>query len=237
MADSAGTTDYKQLFQAGQYREALNALEQTPDARTQNALYSYNRGVMHYSLHEPGLAVAYLERARALAGGDTAKIDEPLRESRIELAKVIGESKLDPATTWIEAGEEAGLIPLVILALSLAAFAQILPRLRRLKPFFRSSKSIPFWLTVVLAFVALGLGTEARKHPAAMVVQSTMARSGPSATALERGSVEPGIKVRLDDTHSYDGWYRIRYGENGEMGFVPGSSLLRLEVAESGAIE
>lgn len=213
---------YRDLFGRGQYNEALQALEQSPDGQQKTSTYYFNRGVIHHALNQSGLAVAYLEKAKSMNVTDE-ELEDALDDARDALGKFIGTSRLDPASLlWEQWGEE---LPLSWIWMGTTALALVCIAL-----FFFTSR-MP--LSVLAAFVTLALLTLGwdlwmGTHPGAMVLQPRIARSGPGDEFLDRGTVETGMKLRLTSLKPVQGWYRVRLNTSGDQGFLPETSVLLL---------
>ncbi len=207
----------------------MAALENSADAINQTPDYFFNRGVIHHALQQNGLAVVYLEKAKALS--DDTRVNAALDEARKGLGQLIGASKLDGASYAFESwGDELPLewIWMVLVAFSvLGVIALLIVKSRENRGF--SGNMLALTLTLMtLAAIIFSWDLWLSRHGAAMVSRAETVRSGPGETYLERGVVDVGMKVRLVGPTPLLNWYRIRFDATGEEGFIPASSLLLL---------
>ena len=89
---------FKELYDADKSEQALAFLEAHPGKTVD---YFYNLGTVLGRLDRPGPAVAYLEKAFSLKPSDH-EIELNLEIERDALGRLIGASRLDPASNWGE---------------------------------------------------------------------------------------------------------------------------------------
>lgn len=233
LSASSVFADYRDLYREGKYSEALAALEQSPEAAQKSYAYFYNRGIIHHSLNQDALAVAYLSKASAL-DPSANEVAGPLRDSTANLAKFLGVSRLDGTSYPFETlGEWLPLDPLFI------GFG-VLAVLSWLGFFFIPSKRGAFAKTGFLfVLFAAGFGFWSLwndQHPVVIMTQARLVKSGPGETFLDRGAVDVGMKLRVvgQMTESVpEGspaarWWKVRFNERRDLGFIPESSGLLL---------
>jgi tetratricopeptide (TPR) repeat protein len=189
----------KTFYDAGKYEDAFRSLRSNP---TENAAYYYNLGTIAYKLGRPGTAVAFLEKAAELQPGDSAT-SHNLQLSRAALTHLIGQDRLDPATTWYESladraatPEAKGAIGLVGLIVALGWF-RAFRRVRSLGPTLLEPAGMLGALGLAATVGVFGAGRLAELHPPAICVERQVVRSGPGEHFLEIGSVEAGSRIRL----------------------------------------
>lgn len=228
-SDQVAKPEYEALYSAGKYADALSALE-TAKSNLSEFTYSYNKGVVHHALGQEALAVAYLERARALQPNDPS-IDEPLETSRVALAKIIGSHRLDPASYFFEQWGEWLPLDLFFVLGGAALGLLILVFVVTNRKFSRNwSLSFLAGLTWVFIFGLWSFWMD--QHPAYVVISDAVIKSGPQSGVLEKGMVYTGTKVRRTSSDEREGFIRVRFSGDGDEGFVELKSLLLLS-AES----
>jgi len=228
----------RELYQQGQYAEALKSLKAQAGP---GASYHYNLGIIYYRVNQLGNAVAHLEKANRLRPHDP-DIQHNLLVARSALGKLVGESRLDAASTPLESfadnipiDEMRGVLGLVVFVLTLfwiRSFAKT-----------RSVRRTLLKPSGLIGIIALGIAMTlfaaqqlATVHPPAACIASQTIRSGPGENYLELARVEPGMKLRIlgpaSNTPGTDGtpgeeWKQIRYSAEG-IGWIRTSSLLLL---------
>jgi tetratricopeptide (TPR) repeat protein len=239
MADTERPDLYRDLYREGKFAEALTALEKTPDAAQGTYSYYFNRGIIHHALGQDALAVAYLEKANVLNPG-SKELAAPLAEARANLAKFLGAGRLDVGSNPFESlGESLPIEPAFAVtgALALALWiAWLVPRWRR----SGIQKSAVIALLLAVAFGAWSLWLD--NHPQWITTQARMVKSGPGESFLDRGPIEAGMKLRVEGVaHSEDRlapslgpggkpvkWYRVRFNDALDSGYLPEQSGLLL---------
>jgi tetratricopeptide (TPR) repeat protein len=235
----------KALYDAGRLEEALRNFSAQSE---QDASYFYNLGNTYYRLGKFGIALAYFEKANRLHPHDN-DIQANLDLARKAVGRLVGEEKLDPASTPFESTADG--IPLDEVRAALGLFALILGalwvrtylRTRALKiTLFR-----PAALFGLIAFSITGALYAAQRFasttPPAALVDRQVVRSGPGDRYSELAQLEPGTKVRAlgpvapatvegKPTESMtpppaEMWSQVRYAQDG-IGWVRTSSLLLL---------
>jgi hypothetical protein len=233
----AGMNEVARLAASGQFKEAVEALKKTP---TYDATYFYNLGVLHGRLEQPGLAVAYLEKANREKPHDP-EIQNSLRVARESLRQTLirngKEATVDACSTPLEGfadrirGEEIlGVIGLITLSVSLLWIRAYLKTRNLTKTLLKPSG----WfgaLALVLGFAFYGVYQAGSANPPAVMVSKQQLRSGPGMNFPEIGSIEAGIKVRIigdpAPVSERELWQKIRYRPN-QTAWLPLSSLLPL---------
>jgi len=219
--------NYLDLYRAGKYSEALEALEKAPEAQLKSADYYYNKGVINHAMSRDGLAVSFLEKAKSMDSKNPS-IDAPLLESQSALAKQIGAHRLDPAShPWENLGDllplnEFLIASLILFGLSCLEFFV----LKKIKEF--SQVGMIVFLTLFIVFIAWSEWMD--HHPVAMVTEDSVIRSGPSDSVFDRGSVDTGMRLRVIDLKGDSAWARVRWSSAGDEGYVMKKSLLILGV-------
>jgi hypothetical protein len=229
--------DYREFYRDGKFAEALTALEQSPEATQGTYGYYYNRGIIHHALGQDGLAVAFLEKARVM-GPATDEWKAPLSEAKASLVRTLGANRLDATSNAIEDAGEA--LPLDALfvgsgALSLLFWIAFL--------FVHAKRSVIIRLAVgslglTVLFGAWSIWLD--QHPLWIASEARVVKSGPGENYLDRGTVEVGMKLRVEgevfseerggenDEAKARKWLRVRFNENQDSGYVPARSGLLL---------
>ena len=230
-------SEVSQLAAAGKYKEAVDALKQSP---TYDAEYFYNLGVLYGKLNQPGLAAAYLEKANREKPHDPEILkslhfaQDSLRNSLIKSGT---EANIDSASTQLELfsdriqGDEIlGVIGLITLIVSLLWIRAYLKTRNITKTFLKPSG----WygvLGLVLMFAFYGIYRTGSANPPAVLTSRVLLRSGPGLNFPEINPIEAGIKVRIIGSpvsaNENELWQKVRY-KGGQTAWVPLSNLLPL---------
>lgn len=233
---SSSHADFRDRYKEGKFAEALTELESSPEGTRKNYSYYLNRGLIHHALNQDPLAVAYLTKAKLLDPFGGRDVDAPLGEATAELVKWLGISRIDATSYGFETAGD--LLPLealffasgVLSILSWVCFF-LLPKKRET---FTRAGFITFLFSVFFG----GWSTWNDKHPLVIVTESRLVKSGPGDSFLDRGAVEPGMKLRVvgemsENTISGAGspparWWKVRFNDRQELGFLPERSGLLL---------
>jgi hypothetical protein len=229
--------DIEQLEASGKYREAVDALKQNP---TYDATYFYNLGILHGKLNQPGLAVAYLEKANRVKPHDPEiqrnlklaqnNLTSALSTTGSELGVDSASSSLERFSDRIQGDEILGVIGLALVIVSLLWIRAYLKTRNITKTFLKPSGWFGV-LVLVLIFAFYGIYRTGNSAPPAVLVNHEMLRSGPGLSFPEISAVEAGVKVRLlgspSGTNENELWQKVRYKAN-QTAWLPLSSLLPL---------
>lgn len=228
--------DSRSLYDAGRLDEALSALLSNP---TPDAHYFYNLGNVYYRLGQPGVAVAYFEKANRLKAHDS-DILHNLAVARSTLQQQIGIQRLDAASTWIESLVDRVPLDEIRSTIGLLAFIVSLVWIRGYRKHRNLGKTLlrPAGLLGLLGLaitVSLYLAQRlAASSPPAVCTQAHSIRSGPGDQYLDLGKLEAGMKIRLlNQSATSEGagaselWQQIRFTHS-EIGWIRASSLLLL---------
>jgi len=233
---STASADFRERYREGNYAEALTELEASPEAAQKNYAYYLNRGLIHHALNQDPLAVAYLSKAKAMDHYDGRDVDEPLKDATAGLVKWLGVSRLDATSNLFESLGDA--LPLDLLFL-ISGIISVIAWLG----FFLFSKRRVFFMRAGLASLSVtaifgGWSVWNDRHPLVIATESRLLKSGPGETYLDRGSVEPGMKLRVvgemleSATPGSDAapkrWWKVRVNERHDLGFLPERSGLLL---------
>lgn len=233
---STAHADYREQYKEGKFAEALAELEQSPDAAQKNYAYYLNRGLIHHALNQDAQAVADLSKAKAMDPYHGRDVAEPLAEATAGLVKWLGVSRLDATSYGFETVGD--VLPLDLLFFGfgtlsiLASFGFFLAKKKR--GFFTRIGST----TLAFAVIFGAWGSWNEKHPLVIVTESRLVKSGPGEGFLDRGAVEPGMKLRVvgvmtempspGTTGSPARWWRVRFNDRHDVGFLPERSGLLL---------
>ena len=237
--------DFQTLYNAGQYQEALSNLAGQSDTPER----FYNLGTVYFQLNQPGLAVAYLEKAARLKPYDL-DTRHNLQLALNSFEKLIGPERVDPASGVIMrvADQTAQTIPVLeigaalsLLSILFLAFALLRYRKdHQVRGFFQSRLGMSGCTALFLALFCLSVSALSHHFPAAIVLSPQVVRSGPGDQFLELSRVETGMKLRAQDTPTQENpnstsgsevWRQVRYSRASEtqgIGWVRASSLLLL---------
>ncbi len=233
---SSAAADFRDRYKEGKFDQALTELEASPDAALRNYAYYLNRGLIHHALNQDPLAYADLTKAKSLDRNGGQGIDEPLAEATAAVVKWLGLSRLDATSYGFETiGDYLPLDGLFFFFGILSVLAWI--------GFFLISERRSFFLQTALTtlLVALVLGGWAiwnEKHPLVIVTESRLVKSGPAESFLDRGAVEPGMKLRvvgqMQETPTPGSlappsrWWKVRFNDHHDLAFLPERSGLLL---------
>src|SRR4051812_24714131 len=119
-------SDVAQLAAAGQIREAIQLLQQSP---TYDASYFYNLGILYGKLNQSGLAHAYLQKANRLNPHDPeilrnlkiarGQLEKQLVETQSEIGVDSASNQFEQFSDRIQGDEILGVIGLVLVVVSL----------------------------------------------------------------------------------------------------------------------
>ena len=229
---------FSDLEAAGKYKEAISLLQQNP---TYDSNYFFNLGVLYGKDHQPGLAVAYLEKSSHLRPHDPeilknlkvaqSQLKQQLMVNKAQVVELDGASNpLEKFADRIQQDEIMGVIGLVVLIVSLLWIRAYLKTRNITKTFLKPSG----WfgaLAVILSFAFYGVHRTGSSNPPAVLLLRQPLRSGPGMNYPEITVLDAGIKVRmvgssinLNETES---WQKIRYNDS-FTAWIPLSSLLSL---------
>jgi hypothetical protein len=234
---SSAPADFRDRYKEGKFADALTELDQSPEAAQKSYAYYLNRGLILHALNQDPQAFAFLSKAKALnpSGGEG---DAPLAEANAALVKWLGVSRLDATSYGFETlGDALPLDPLFFGFGILSSLIWIC--------YFLFAKRRDLFLKLGLGtvaftalFAAWGIWNE--KHPLVIVTESRLVKSGPGDNYLDRGAVEPGMKLRVvgemgeaavsrvaplsSPTH----WWKVRFDDHHDLGFLPERSGLLL---------
>ncbi|MBS1959359.1 MAG: hypothetical protein JST80_07810 [Bdellovibrionales bacterium] len=229
--------DFSQLAAAGQYREAIQTLQQSP---TYDASYFYNLGILYGRLNQSGLAHAYLEKANRLNPHDP-EIIRNLKISKKQLSKhlmeVHSEVGIDSASNQMEQfadriqGDEIlGVMGLVLVVVSLLWIRAYLKTRHITKTFLKPSGWFGV-LALILVIAFYGVYKAGSYNPPAAVLIKQSLRSGPGLNYPEITSIEAGVKIRMMGSavtvNENELWQKIRY-KSELTAWIPLSNLLPL---------
>lgn len=219
--------DLRTLFESNRWEEALALLQKNsppPADSPESATYWYHLGTVHLRLNRLGPAVAYLEKAHALAPSQ-GDISQNLSVAQTGLARSIGQNKLDPTSNGIDLLADGIRIPEASAALALIGLALLAAGWR-----LKSPVSLGIGGLCIIAIPALAYWAQLR--PAAIPFERVVVRSGPGEKFIEMSQIDAGTKIRLRGPTAADSggrkWRQIRYGEDGQVGWVTESSLVPL---------
>jgi tetratricopeptide (TPR) repeat protein len=218
------------LYDQGKYQEALEVLEKNG---LRSAADYYNAGNCHFRLGKLGRALAYFEKADAMApGNEDIRYNLRFVEASLEKTGALARN----LSFW-----SSRVIPFVrgvpepffdlLLALATSALAWISYRAKRQGLRFRQAFSHPAFLTVLSIWALTGALTSLAMMAhgvqyAAVVADSGVARSGPSETFTELFKIPAGSKVELTG-ESREGWAQVRFSL-GNVGWIMEKDLLTL---------
>ena len=230
-------SDALELDAAGKFKDAIDALKQNP---SYDSTYFYNLGVLYGKMKQPGLAVAYLEKANREKPHDpeiisNLKIAKNALQSQLE--RVHSELSIDSASNQLERfsdriqnDEILGMIGLISVLVSLFWIRAYLKTRHITKTFLKPSGWFGV-LALVLVFAVYGMVRAGNSNPPAIVILGEPLRSGPSLSFPEITLIEPGIKVRIIGSpataNENELWQKVRYKPN-QTAWIHLSSLLPL---------
>jgi tetratricopeptide (TPR) repeat protein len=225
--------DLNQSVNAGQYREAIQALQQKP---TYDANYFYNLGVLHGKSKQPGLATAYLEKANRLSPHDP-EIVRNHKIARTELERTLPQAQIDSASNSfeqfsdrIQGDEILGVIGLVLVVVSLLWIRAYLKTRHIMKTFLKPSGWFGV-LALILVLAFYGVYVAGSQNPPAVVLIKQPLRSGPGMNFPELNSLDQGVKVRMLGSalpaNENELWQKIRFKAD-QTAWIPLSNLLPL---------
>ena len=230
-------SDLAQLESAGNYRAAVELLEQHP---TYDSNYFFNLGILYGKMNLPGQATAYFEKANRLNPHDP-EIQQNLKLARTLLQKQLETSKsevqLEGSThpferfaDRIQGDEILGVIGLVTVIVSLLWIRAYLKTRNLTKTFLKPSGWFGV-LALILMFAVYGVYKTGTSNPPAVTIMRQPLRSGPGMNYPEVTSIEPGITIRMVGSaisvNENELWQKIRYNSD-QLAWIPLSGLLPL---------
>jgi hypothetical protein len=235
---SSAPADFRDRYKEGKFADALTELEQSPEAAQKNYAYYLNRGLILHALNQDPQAMANLSKAKAM-NPDGREVDAPLAEATSALVKWLGVSRLDATSYGFETlGDWLPLDPIFFGFGILSVLTWVC--------YFLFAKRRDFFLragltTVALTAIFAGWGIWNEKHPLVIVTESRLVKSGPGESYLDRGAVEPGMKLRVVGEMVEIGvapsaapapaparWWKVRFDDHHDLGFLPERSGLLL---------
>jgi hypothetical protein len=232
-ADADEWGDWRAAQEAAQAGDFADAEKQLRAAPQESANFHYNLGTIAARQGKWGIAVAHLEKANHLRPHHSSTQNN-LRIARRSLARSGGpaEADLDRASTWLESVADQVALNEVRAVLGMIGILLAFVWMRQYRK-TRSLRATFFQPAGLIAMVALLITATlyaaerlASSHPAAVVLDSIVIRSGPGAQFTELAKLDAGIKIRVTGTRDQD-WLQVRYGPR-EIGWVSASSLLLL---------
>jgi hypothetical protein len=232
---SSASADFRTQYREGKFAEALTELEQSPEAAQKSYAYYLNRGLIHHALNQDALAVAYLSKAKVLDDYGGRDVDAPLAEATAGLVKWLGLSRLDATSYgWETLGD---LLPLEVIFFGFGILSILSWLIFFFFPKGRGFFARSGLVALLLAIVFGGWSFWNEKHPLVIVTESRLVKSGPGESYLDRGSVEPGMKLRMvggmtENTGAAGTppkrWWKVRFNEHHDLGYLPVRSGLLL---------
>ncbi len=232
----SASADFRDRYTEGKFAEALTELEASPEAAQKNYAYYLNRGLIHHALGQDPLAVADLSKAETMDPYGGRDLKEPLAESMAGLVKWLGISRLDATSFGFETLGD--LLPLDAIffffgVTSILAWIGFFFFVKRRGFFVRSGLA-----TLGLSLLFGGWSFWNEKHPLVIVTESRLVKSGPGDSFLDRGAVEPGMKLRVVGqllenavpgvTTPPARWWKVRFNDHRDLAFLPERSGLLL---------
>lgn len=226
--------EFKALYDAGKYDEALQALRAHP---ADSSAYYFNLGNTHYRLGQYGIAAGYFEKAKQRKPFDP-DIQAGLNLAQGALERQGGKQSWDPSSSWLESLADGIRLEEIQGVLALVAFvtlffwARTYRRSRSLRATILSSSGVLCVLAFLLTSGLFLARRTADQHPPAVVLQEQIVRSGPGESYSDLVRLQPGIRIRLlgpsvAATGGADVWKQVRYSEDG-IGWIRASGLLLL---------
>lgn len=228
--------EFSQFLTAQKWDAALQLLLKNPRNTSD---YFYDLGALYSRLEQPGLAYAFLEKARARSPFDMKLVQASL-QAREKLGTLIGEVGVDPVSDPVESWIDRYPLDMLETGLGWAFLLVLIPMLRwasksswNFKKWIASSKTQ--WGLLLGGFYVLvfALNTWGNRHPVAFIRETVTLRSGPAERFLEISRLPPGTKIRvtgMEETGpggAQDLWLQIRF-QGSELAWVRASSLLLL---------
>lgn len=225
--------DVSQWVSEGKFREAIQALQQNP---TYDANYFFNLGLLYGKSKQPGLAVAYLEKANRLNPHDP-EIVRNLQVAKSEFARFAPASQTDPASNSfeqfadrIQETEILGVIGLILVVVSLLWIRAYL-KTRNLKRAFLKPSGWFGALALILVLAFYGVFKAGSANPPAIVLIKQPLRSGPGMNFPELQALEPGTKIRClgsaVQSNENELWQKVRVKPD-QSAWIPLTNLLLL---------
>ena len=246
-------TEAKNQYDLKRYDESFAQLLSHP---RETGNYYYNLGTVSYRLGKSGQALAYLEKAYRLSPND-ADIQYNLSIARQALATQMGQSQLDPSSSWWEkladrvtleqARATLGLMGLIMVLLWMRTYFGS----RSLRKTLLNTACLISLSAFVITLCVYSIQRFAEGTPPAICLEKDSIRSGPGSQYMELAKIEAGTKVRYlgsgtEEPNTNSGgkigetapvknevektpvyWIQVRYSPEG-IGWIRASSLLTL---------
>jgi tetratricopeptide (TPR) repeat protein len=214
-----------ELYRQNKYEEALALYEQLITQGIADPVLYYNTGNAYAQLHRTGPAVLMYERALQ---GDPRDAD--IHENLAQIAPAINRPHVFILLRPLYQLKEAFTLNEVTIVLDsffiLFTIAMVGVFLARKELWRRISKRIAHVAAVLFLLTACLFAVKIHETlgaKAAVVMQETSARSGPSTSFSDILKLPAGTKVRLVG-HAQEGWARIRL-QTGQSGYLPISAF------------
>ncbi|MCP3961178.1 MAG: tetratricopeptide repeat protein [bacterium] len=207
-------------YEAGRYRQTIDAYEQLLEHGTENGHVHYNLGNAYLRNGELGRAIASYRRGRAFLPRDQDV------QANLEFARKSAKDALAPPEPgavsktlffWHHGLSRAELGALVV-ALNLLLWIILILRLYRRQSEALRWIFVALLLTLATAGVSLGLRHLKPPQVAVVVPQEVDVRSGTSPSALVLFKLHAGTEVRMVDRR--DEALRIALPEEGRGGWI-----------------
>ena len=210
----AQVAEANQLYEAGQFVEAVAAYQALVDAGVEDGTLYYNLGNAYFKAGDLGHAILNYRRAQALLPRDpdvTANLQLARAQTTDRLVEVEDGGALVSfvrrvLVEWTTLDEAAAItLGLWVLLCALVVATILWPRGRQ---------GLTYGIVVVAVLLAIGMLSvgvrvpEARnKAPAVVVAVSVEVRSGPGEDYLTEFSLHAGAEIRVLEQRN--GWVRI----------------------------
>lgn len=232
---SSANADFRDRYKEGKFADALTELEASPEASQKSYAYYLNRGLIHHALNQDPLAVADLTKAKVL-NPEGSEVNAPLAEATAALVKWLGLSRIDATSYPFETAGD--FLPLDVLFFGMGGVSILMWLFFFLFKGRRGSFMTAGWVTLALAILLAAWNAWDEKHPLVIVTESRLVKSGPGETYLDRGAVEPGMKLRVVGEMQESAapgsnaapvrWWKVRFNDHHDLGFLPERSGLLL---------
>jgi tetratricopeptide (TPR) repeat protein len=235
-SDTVSMDSANQLYENGEFRQAVEAYEQMADLGVQDSTLYYNLGNAYFKLEDFGRAILNYRRAQVLTprDGDT--------RTNLDLARAQALDQLDTPGNEIFSSQMAHftqqwftLNEFALLALGLwFAFAALLIAYNTSKPRSRLREGLQYALiaaVILMLFGSISLGSRLyleKTQPAGIVVAGEIdVKSGPGAQYITEFTLHNGAEVSILETRG--NWARLGLPGGELQGWVSTESLEAVE--------
>lgn len=235
-SDTASMGTANQLYEAGEFRQAVETYGQMVDHGVQDSILYYNLGNAYFKLEDFGRAILNYRRAQILAPRDGDM------RANLDLARAQALDQLDTPKNELFSSQMAyftqqwfTLNEFALLTLGLwFTFAALLIAYSTSKTRSRLREGLQYALIVaviLMLFVGISLGSrlylEKTQPPGVVIADEVNVKSGPGAQYITEFTLHSGIEVSIPETRG--SWTRLALPGGELQGWVSTDAVEAVE--------